>query len=134
MRVAMAERRDGDAAGEIEEFTAGGIEEVGALAPLESQVGPSVCRHQGRMNHLCVLPKRDDQKTGRWVVIHPNIFGIATMIYRRRVDSGAPEALIRCQKPSNPVMPRPAIARDNEAADALVEESGDTKQTLRAGQ
>ena len=44
MRMGVAEHRHGDAAGEIEEFPAVGGEEIGAVAPLERQIGPSIGR------------------------------------------------------------------------------------------
>ena len=44
IRMAMAQRGDGDAAGEVEILLAGAGEEIGALAPLERQIGPSIGR------------------------------------------------------------------------------------------
>ena len=43
----MAEAGDGNAAGKIEILLAVGGEEVGALAPLETYIGPSIARQYG---------------------------------------------------------------------------------------
>ena len=50
MRMGMAERVDGDAAAEIEVFAAVGRDEIGAFAPLERHIGPSISRQNG-WNH-----------------------------------------------------------------------------------
>ena len=50
MRMAMAERGDGDAAREIEKFAAVGGIKIAALAPLGGDVPPAIGRHNG-CNH-----------------------------------------------------------------------------------
>ena len=57
MRVAVAERGDGDAAGEIEKLAAVGGVKIAAFAPLGGDVPPAIGRHN-RCNHGILLRDR----------------------------------------------------------------------------
>src|SRR5882762_8045031 len=50
VRMAMTERGDGDAAGEVEEFAAVGGIEIATLAPFDGDVPPAIGRHDS-WNH-----------------------------------------------------------------------------------
>jgi hypothetical protein len=51
VRVAVAQRIDRDAGGEIQEPLAIGGEEIGPLAALESEPSPGICGHQSVGRH-----------------------------------------------------------------------------------
>ena len=72
MRMAVAERGGGDAGAEIEESSPVHRPQPGALAPLESEVGTGVVRHQGGDHGVITLgrcipngsPVRDHSRAG----------------------------------------------------------------------